>query len=195
MNPDYDYQIKIVFTGAQQSGKTYTLNKITDRNEGQIDLYVPTIGVDFVIKRMQVTVHKKIYNIKLQLWDTAGSERFKTIVNVYYRNALGIFLFCDVCKQGSFKKCSELIEQIKEYNQEDAQVMLVGNQIGTERVVSVDELVTFAQNNNIMFAELNIDNSENANDILERMVKCIIHQILLDVENGKQTKQGDGVLI
>ncbi|CAL5995431.1 Rab11 [Hexamita inflata] len=194
MNPDYDYQIKIVFTGAQQTGKSYTLNKMTGRNEGQIDLYVPTIGVDLVIKRIQVAVHNKIYNIKLQLWDTAGQERFQNFVNVYYRNASGIFLFCDVCKQGSFKKCNQLIEQIKEYNQEDAQVMLVGNKIGTERAVSVDEMVTFAQNQNIMFTELNTENNDE-NNILERMVKCVIHQILLDKENGKQTKQGDGVLI
>ncbi|CAL5995415.1 Rab1a [Hexamita inflata] len=194
MNLDYDYLIKIVFTGAQQTGKTYTLNIMADRNQGQLDLYVPTIGVDFVIKRMQVTVHNKIYNIKLQLWDTGGQERYQTFINVYYRNASGMFLFCNVCDLESFKKCSTLIENIKEYNQEDAQVMLVGNKIGTERVVSVDELVTFAQNNNIMFTELNTENGEDTNGILESMVKSIIHQILLR-EHGKQKQKVDEILI
>ncbi|CAL5995553.1 Rab11 [Hexamita inflata] len=179
MNSDYDYEIEIVFTGAQQTGKSYTLNKIIDRkNLGQIDLYMPTIGVDFVIKRIQVSVHNKIYNIKLKLCDMAGQERFKIVINVYYRNALGIFLFCNVCDLDSFKKCSALIEEIRENNKDNAIVMLVGNKIGTKRVVSVDEMVTFAQNNNIMFTELNTENGNSESSILERVIKCVIHQIL-----------------
>ncbi|CAL5993866.1 Rab1a [Hexamita inflata] len=180
MNSDYDYQIEIVFTGAQQTGKSYALNKIIDRkNSGQIGLYVPTIGVDFVIKRIQVTVQNNIYNIKLKLCDMAGQERFKIVINVNYRNASGIFLFCNVCDQDSFKKCSALIEEIRENNIQNANVMLVGNKIGTERAVSVDELFSFAQMNDIMFAELNTENGDTENSILERMVKCVIHRILL----------------
>ncbi|CAL5995471.1 Rab11 [Hexamita inflata] len=194
MNTEYDFLFKIIFIGAQQTGKSYTLNQIVGRN-GQTDLYTPTIGIEFVIKQMQISLQNKAYKIKLQLWDTAGQERFKVIIRDQYRSASGIFLFCNVCDLESFQKCSALIEEIRKNNKECTNVMLVGNQIGSQRVVSVDELVTFAQSNNIMFTELNTENSDNENNILERMVKYVIHQVLLDKENAKLTKQEDGILI
>lgn len=53
-----------------------------------------TIGVEFAAKT--VKINKKI--IKLQIWDTAGQENFRSITRSYYRSAIGAFLVYDITR-------------------------------------------------------------------------------------------------
>ena len=55
-------------------------------------IHVPTVGVDFNSKIIQVQNKK----IKLQVWDTAGQERYRTITETYYKGAAGIMLVYSV---------------------------------------------------------------------------------------------------
>ena len=56
-------------------------------------------GIDFRIKTLQIGGKK----IKLQIWDTAGLERFRTITTAYYRGAMGAALVYDATKERSFE--------------------------------------------------------------------------------------------
>jgi len=62
------------------------------------ETFLPTIGVDFKIR----TIEQDGSIIKLQMWDTAGQEKFKTIVSAYYKGAQGILFVFDVCDYKSF---------------------------------------------------------------------------------------------
>lgn len=53
-----------------------------------------TIGVEFAAKTIKV--NKKI--LKLQIWDTAGQENFRSITRSYYRSAIGAFLVYDITR-------------------------------------------------------------------------------------------------
>ena len=64
------------------------------------DNFMPTIGVDFKIK----TVNVDGKTIKLQIWDTAGQERFSTIISSYYKGAHGIIVAYDITDRESFNK-------------------------------------------------------------------------------------------
>ena len=59
---------------------------------------MPTIGIDFKIKMLQVQDKR----VKLQLWDTAGQERFQTITANYYRGAEGVILVYDASAAQTF---------------------------------------------------------------------------------------------
>ena len=59
-----------------------------------------TIGVDFKFKTIEVNGEK----VKLQIWDTAGSEAFKSIVSAYYRGADAVILVFDNSDQLSFEQ-------------------------------------------------------------------------------------------
>ena len=63
-----------------------------------IRLPTPTLGIDFKIK----TINLNGKNIKTQILDTAGQEKFKTITSSYYKGAHGIILVYDVCDKMSF---------------------------------------------------------------------------------------------
>ena len=75
-----EYQFKIVIVGNQGVGKSSLFCRFCD--DLFADTYMPTIGVDF---RFKVIEHEG-KNIKLQIWDTAGQEKFRTITSAYYRS-------------------------------------------------------------------------------------------------------------
>jgi small GTP-binding protein len=96
MNKDYLYLWKINLVGSSHSKKTMVIAKIMDyRNEDE-----NTIGLEFATKKIK---YRNKW-IKFQLWDTAGSEAFKSITKSQYRNANGIFFVYDVGNESSFNE-------------------------------------------------------------------------------------------
>ena len=59
----------------------------------------PTIGVEFTSRLLRLSDNSLV---KLQLWDTAGSERYKSVTTHYYRGALAIILVFDITCLDSF---------------------------------------------------------------------------------------------
>jgi len=93
---NYDMLFKIVLTGDPNAGKSRILQRYV---RGESSETKPTIGVEFTSKIVQ-TSDDKIVN--LQIWDTAGSERFRSVTNHYYRGALGVILVFDITNLDSF---------------------------------------------------------------------------------------------
>ncbi|CAL5995647.1 Rab11 [Hexamita inflata] len=149
----------------------------------------PTVGVDFMLKTIQVVHQDKEYNIKLQIWDTAGQERFQAITTAYLREATGILLFCNVNDQSSFEKCNVYLKKIKDCCSENVKVMLIGNSFSSGRVVQTDELVQFAEQNNIMYTEINEQNiTEKRDAIVQRLTQSILQQSLEEAQQEKQVE-------
>ena len=75
----YDYQFRLILIGDPTVGKSALLRQFTEDKFAETS--EPTVGVDFSAKMMQIDGKQ----IKLQLWDTAGHERFRSITRSYYR--------------------------------------------------------------------------------------------------------------
>ena len=103
---DYDYLFKVLLIGNSSVGKSSLLLRFVDNQWN--DLFVPTIGVDFKIRTMEIDNK----NVKLQIWDTAGQERFKNITASYYRGAHGIFVVYDISDNESFKNINNWMNEI-----------------------------------------------------------------------------------
>jgi Ras-related protein Rab-1A len=80
MIKEQDFLFKVVIVGNQGVGKSSLFIRFCDDNFA--DNYLPTIGVDFRFKMVEVDGK----TCKLQIWDTAGQERFRTITSAYYRS-------------------------------------------------------------------------------------------------------------
>ena len=94
------------------------------------DISQPTIGIDFGLK--------KIKDIKLQIWDTGGLERFNSIRNLYYRGINGYVVVYDIMEPNSIININRWLEQIVKYSTlDDYVVMIVGNK--TDMVNSIEE--------------------------------------------------------
>jgi len=96
LNQDYDYLFKVLIIGNSCVGKSNILLRFSENVFHES--FLPTIGVDFKIKNVEV--NDKV--VKLHIWDTAGQERFKTITATYYKGAHGIIIVYDITDRSSF---------------------------------------------------------------------------------------------
>src|SRR5690606_19996616 len=87
---EFDYLCKVVIIGDSGTGKSSLLVKFADDEFNNV--FLSTIGVDFKIR----TIQMDNIVVKLQIWDTGGSERFRSIINSYYRDANIVIMVYDI---------------------------------------------------------------------------------------------------
>uniref|UniRef100_A0A914CRE4 Ras-related protein Rab-25 n=1 Tax=Acrobeloides nanus TaxID=290746 RepID=A0A914CRE4_9BILA len=166
---DCDYIYKIILVGDMGVGKSNLLLRYT-RDSFSLNKE-STIGVEFDIKKIQVDDK----TIKIQLWDTAGSERYKAIVPTYYRRALGALIIYDITRYDSFKNVSRWLAELKDHSSPNIVITLIGNKFDLESVrrVPVEEGARFAKENGLMFLETSALDSTNVELAFEKLVKEI----------------------
>ena len=101
MDPEKKFIVKVILLGDASVGKTSLLNKYI-KNEFSLN-YKTTIGADFLTKQLQ----RENSLVNLQIWDTAGSERFHSIGTGFYRNCEACVLVFDLTNADSFKNVEE----------------------------------------------------------------------------------------
>ncbi|CAD6192808.1 unnamed protein product [Caenorhabditis auriculariae] len=139
-------------------GKTCVVQRF--RNGTFVDRQGTTIGVDFTMKTLVVDGKR----VKLQIWDTGGQERFRTITQSYYRSANGIVLCYDItCKQ-SFGSLQRWIDDVSKFAAPNVVKLLIGTKcdLQEQRAVEPDE-AELLQRANGMFAVLETSAKGNVN--------------------------------
>ena len=159
---------KILLLGDSAVGKSCLLLRYCD--EKFQDLHLATIGLDFRLKTIYLENKKKI---KVQIWDTAGQDRFLAITKNYYRGANGILLVFDVTSNSSFEHIKNWIEQIKEEANERIIIYLVGNKIDctNNRVISNEEGKKLADEFGLKYFETSAKNNENVESTFLELIK------------------------
>ena len=139
-NTQYDFVFKIVIIGNSSVGKSSLLLRFAD--DIFHSTFLPTIGVDFKIR----TIEQGGSVVKLQMWDTAGQEKFKTIVSAYYKGAQGIMFVFDLCDPNSFRDVKNWMAEAQRFSNDKAVKILVGNKsdLVAERMVSRQAAETYA---------------------------------------------------
>ena len=123
---EYDYLFKILLIGSSGVGKSSLLSRYSeDSYEAN---FLPTIGVDFKIKTIEIDGKK----VKLQIWDTAGQERFKNITSSYYRGAHGVIVAYDVTDKKSYQDIHTWMGEVEKHASPNITRVLVGNKSDLE---------------------------------------------------------------
>ncbi|RFU27411.1 hypothetical protein B7463_g8914, partial [Scytalidium lignicola] len=123
----YDYLAKIILLGPSGSGKSCLLHRFV-KNEWRI-LSSQTIGVEFATKIIRVGTGARRKRIKLQLWDTAGTERFRSVSRSYYRGAAGAILVYDITSHSTFTSLPSFVNDARALASPNLTVLLVGNKL------------------------------------------------------------------
>ena len=134
----YDYLAKIILLGPSGSGKSCLLHRFTHHSFRA--LTSQTIGVEFASKIIRVgeppssspspySTHHRSQRIKLQLWDTAGTERFRSVSRSYYRGAAGAILVYDVSERKSFDALPTFLHDARSLAGEGLVAVLAGNKV------------------------------------------------------------------
>jgi len=160
---DTSYQMrrtKIIFTGDAGVGKTSIINAIMGQKFSPD--YEPSIGVDFFSK----TLRYKENLIKLQIWDSAGQEKFRSLIPNYIRGSSLIFLVFEVTKKESFQHLNDWINFINSID--NGNIVLIGNKIdlADKREVDKNEIDKFCQDNHFEYFEVSAKNGTNINNCL-----------------------------
>ena len=179
---------KLIFLGDQGVGKSSILNRFSqDKFEQE---YQATIGLDFHSKNATINGA----NIRLLLYDTAGQEKFKSLIPMYIRDANIIIVVYDITIKDSFTHTSHWVNETKDLKREDAIFVLVGNKIdlNDKRQVSTQEGQNYANEKEFIFFEVSARTGQGIhelfnNNIFPEMVKKF--KIVGDDDNGYKTNE------
>mmetsp|Transcript_21156 Transcript_21156/g.56385 ORF Transcript_21156/g.56385 Transcript_21156/m.56385 type:complete len:347 (-) Transcript_21156:264-1304(-) len=141
-----DHRVKVVLVGDSGVGKT-SLAKRYCTGFCAPDT-ASTIGIDFISKAEMVSGTK----LQVNVWDTAGQEKFNSLTSTFYRDAQIVLILFDCSNVDSFYGCKAWLQQVRRHNNTNAITMLVKNKIDlTDKVSSLAR--EFAQANKLIYAE------------------------------------------
>lgn len=166
----YNYLFKLIVVGACSVGKTCLVDSWC--NKQFRPEFVSTIGVEFAAKN--IWIDNK--HIKVHIWDTAGQEKFASIISTYYRGCAGAFLVFDVSRRKSFNKLNFWINEIKNNNstKEDIPMIIIGTKTDKEnRTVSREEGEAFAKSCGYGYIETSSKNNINTQESFELLIKKV----------------------
>jgi small GTP-binding protein len=168
---DADFLLKIILIGESGVGKTNLLSRfLHDQFFGDSK---STIGVEFGTMILSIEAKK----VRAQIWDTAGQERYRAITSAYYRGAVGAMLVYDLTSALSFQALSRWLGELRVADPKIT-VMLVGNKsdMGELRVISMEEGISFAQNQNLLFIETSAKEATNVSESFRKLLTAIVNK-------------------
>ncbi|TIB75258.1 hypothetical protein E3Q18_03131 [Wallemia mellicola] len=172
---------KLLLIGNSSVGKSSLLLRFTENDFLPEEDANATIGVDFKVKYIQI----KDKRYKLSIChsftlaydrDTAGQERFRSLVSSYYRGAQGVILVYDVTNRETFDKLRVWFQELDTYSTDDAVKIVVGNKtdVNHQRAVSIEEAKELAELHNAMFVECSAKTSTGVNHLFYELAQKII---------------------
>ena len=170
---DYDYLFKYILVGDFSVGKSNILLRFS-KNEFSTN-YHSTIGIEFSTK--SITINNK--NLRIQVWDTAGQEKFLGITKNYFKDCCCVLIIYDITNRQTFNNLQNWINTIQNYCNKYITLYMIGNKCDLEeqREVNYEEGEKFAQENNIHFNESSAKENININEIFEECTKIICDNI------------------
>ena len=128
-------------------------------------------------------------NVRLQIWDTCGKEMYRSSVQNFYRSALCIFVVFSLETLDSLDKVNQWIEEIKENNNEDSILVLVGNKsdLTPKRRIEREEIEQYCKNNGIEdYFETSAKSGENVHEVFKTVVNKLFIKFALPIINDNQ---------
>lgn len=170
---NYEYIFKVILIGSAGVGKSSILQRYIQKIF--TDTYSCTIGVDFFMKSIEIEGK----NVKMQIWDTAGTEKYRSITTSYYRGAHAAFIVFDLTNKESFEALPQWIENYFKYSNKDLEknIILIGNKndLVDKRIVTELDIENFAKINKMKYFETSAKNDVNIEEsfryIAEKLYK------------------------
>ena len=181
---EVEFVFKILLLGDSEVGKSCFLMRYSDNVF--VENYITTIGLDYKLKSVKLDSGK---TIKVQLWDTAGQDKYRTIAKNYFKGSHGILLLYDVTKQSSFQNIRDWIQDIREEVSQKAIIFLIGNKIDLvdKRKISKEKGIELAEEYKLPFFEASAKSGENVDEVFKALYKKI-SEVYGDLEKEIGTK-------
>ena len=130
-------------------------------------------------------------NIRIQIWDTAGQEAFRSITRTYYKSSTCAFIVYDISDKKTFDNVITWLNECRDMCYKDILICLIGNKCDLEgkRAVSYEEGKNFAEENNLLFFETSAKDGTNIQECFNESATILVDkiesgQIKLDTANS-----------
>ena len=174
-----EIKYKLIVIGDENVGKTSIINRF--KNNLFSPEYEPTVGLDF----QSIPILIDDQSVTLLLYDTAGQEKFKSLIPLYTNEANIILLIYDISNKDSFDNIGKWFDSLNNINKEEVIFALVGNKsdLDFNRKVSKEEAESYANEHHYVFQEVSAMSGEG---IQELFMNKLIDQIRTQfIQRGK----------
>lgn len=167
---EYDNKIKLILAGESGVGKSCIVNAFYGQKYDESDI---TIGVNFKPKILDLDDRK----IELDIWDTGGQERFRSIILSYFRNVHGIILVFDLTNRASFLKLEKWMNEINFFMLDsNYKMILVGNKSDEMfQQVNDNEINDFVKKYELEYIRSSAKKNINIDEIFETITTNILN--------------------
>ena len=163
-----ELKLGILILGDTNVGKTSLLLNYTDNY--YVGSHVATVGIDYKFKSIKI----KDIDVKLQIWDTSGQERFRSLAKNYLKNADGIIFVYDITDKKTFEGVKDWIKEAE--SQGIYKQILVGNKCDLERKreVTTDMLNKLGNKKKIKTFETSAKTGINVSKSFESLAELLV---------------------
>ena len=175
---------KILLIGDLGVGKSCVILRYVEGDfPGNI---MSSIGVDF--KTKQIDLDDRL--IKLQIWDTAGHEKFRTITTSYYKSAHAIIILYDITQKASFDHIRNWITEIDKFGKQGVLKVIVGNKLDMEnnRKITKEVAENLALKYGIKLWEVSAKDNTNIEEMFLDTIKTLLEK------NSKIISEGSSMV-
>ncbi|TKS67540.1 Ras-related protein [Collichthys lucidus] len=166
-------KVKLVLLGSSGVGKSSLALRFS---KDEFRRTSPTVGCAYLTR----VVHLRNVTLRLEIWDTAGQEKYHSVTPLYYRGAQAALLVYDISKRETFIRAQVWLKELeKQYIPGSTVIWLVGNKgdLATHRQVSVEEGQSLANDRGLFFTEASALSGDQINELLlaiaHRVYECI----------------------
>jgi len=172
MSNNYDYIFKYITIGNSGVGKSSIVSRYL--NDSFNIEHEITLGVEFAIKNIKINNTR----IKIQLWDTAGQECFKSITRQYFRESAGVILVYDIANRKSYEDAKLWLIDVLKANV-NPEIIFIGNKndLDHKREVTFDEGLEYAKLNNMLFTEISAKSNTGIKYVFNSLAENILTKI------------------
>ena len=168
-----EYSVKLLVLGDLSVGKTSFIYRFIENKFG-LD-QIPTTGLD--LKTADVIIDDK--KVRVQLWDTVGQEKYKSITKNLIQRVQGIIILFDITNEESFNNLNSWIKIIKEHCGDKMPILIVGNKcdLEEERTVPREVIYDYIKREKRQYIETSCKTGKNIKKVIDNISKKIINSL------------------
>jgi Ras-related protein Rab-11A len=169
-NKEYDLLFKLILIGDSYVGKSNILLKYLKNQFNENSK--TTIGVEFGTKN--IIINNK--RIKIQILDTAGQERYRSITSAYYKGAKGALIVYDITRKNTFDNIDKWITDLKLNGDKNICIIILGNKsdLIDKREINKNDGIKKAEMYKTAFLETSALNGDNISKAFDELIEQIV---------------------
>ena len=168
------YKPKLILVGEGHVGKTSIIQQFIEQKFSES--YLMTVGSDKSIKDLKINGK----DIKLEIWDTAGQDKYRGVNKIFMKNTKIALLVYDITEKYTFEQLNFWIDNVKDINKNENIIFGVAankSDLFEQQVVETEEGKKFANDNNCLFFETSAKDYKSIENAFSKLAENYIEKI------------------